>query len=346
MEIEAGTTIIKSEEPIDVSEFANEVAKIDATKVDKKTYNKLLMGGGKVFKIIFIVCFALGLVTLFDGGVLVFTIPSLIFGYFGFKNLFIKKEAKDNFVKSKLIEQICDEWIQSGKVLREDANLIRIKYDSLFRKNAVDIYKEHISSLVNSRKKEINRIEKARWTVVLRNKFSYNMTEGKVSVNNNVYFFSDIKGASIVKTESQRVETKEKSVSKKKGSVGGAIAGGLVMGGTGALVGGVALGKTKTTTTGTSDIIPTCVHLGVMIDINNFQHEIILSNELIDQTSNKYLSLLKESENIMQSIQRISATPVPDSYLLPEQEESVLEIDAKIADAQRELELIQAELSV
>ena len=327
-----------------VCSLEDEISQIDATKLNKKAYNKLLLKDGKVFRIIFWAGMALGIVTIMMDGYIHF-IPALVFGVVGFKNLFVKKQTKNDIVSSKLIENLLEKHIQSGEILREEANLIRVRYDMCFRKNAVNIYQNRISSLKNARIKEINRIENARWTNVVKNKFRYNVTEGKAFINNVECLFSDINGATLVKTESHRVETTEKSVSKKKGSLGGAVAGGLVMGEAGALVGGVGLAKTNTTTFGSSNVIPTCVHLGVAVSINNFQHEIILSNEAMDQTSKKYLSLLEKAEEVLTHIQKISAMPVPNSYLLPEQEGSVLAIDAKIVTAEQELANIKTELN-
>ena len=245
---------------------------------------------------------------------------------FGVQTFTIRKAQKKNIRSSYL--PLINLGIKSFEVARIDFN----------RKNALEIYKEHISSLKSARSKEIRRIENARWTTVVKNKFSYNITEGTASINNNICLFSEIKGASIVKTESHRVETKEKSDSKNTGSV--------VMGGAGSLVGGVSFGKTETTTKGSADVIPTCTHLGVVVDVNNFQHEIVLFNEMIDQTNKKYLALLQEADAVLHSLRHISSIAVPESYLLPEQEKSVLAIDKKILEAEHELELIKEELSI
>lgn len=92
-----------------------------------------------------------------------------------------------------------------------------------------------------------------------------------------------------------------KSKSKKRGSLGGAVVGGMVAGPIGAVVAGSALGKTRTKTTGTtvSKQIPTCTHLGVLVNINGFVSEVVFISSQVDQSSITFSRAQSDAQNLI-----------------------------------------------
>ena len=115
-----------------------------------------------------------------------------------------------------------------------------------------------------------------------------NRTEGKVRINGSEHLFSNIQGSELNMLSGFRVVTKEQSHSKSKkhASLKGALAGSILMGPPGTVIGGVGLGKTKTKSTGksVSNQIPTCMHLGVLVNIDGFISEIVLISSQVDQS--------------------------------------------------------------
>lgn len=202
-----------------------------------------------------------------------------------------------------------------------------------------------LSQLEKLKQDEINRIAKSRWQAI-GNNFSYNLTEGIVSINGNSYPFTDIKGAEMTKNEGFRTVTNTTGTNnqraKKHISLGGAVAGGLILGPVGAVIGGSALGKT--TTNGkdnqvtTSDNIPTCHHIGVNVDIKGFNTEIVILSTTVDQSSAVYANAINTAQKIVDQLRILSSTPVPKSFIKPEEEQSVLSYNSQIETATKELQ--------
>ncbi len=132
-----------------------------------------------------------------------------------------------------------------------------------------------------------------------------------------------------------------KSKSKKHASLGGAVVGGVIAGPIGAVVGGSALGKTKTKTTGSSvsNQIPTCTHLGVMVNINGFVSEVVFISSQVDQSSLTFSRAQGDAQNFISKLGTLANTPVPTSFIKPEDETSVKALDAQIANKQQELQV-------
>ena len=172
------------------------------------------------------------------------------------------------------------------------------------------------------------------------------MTEGKININGQLYIFSDIKGAEIKTNDGFRTITNTTGTYNQKAgknaSLGGAVAGGLILGPVGAVVGGSTLGKTttkgKNNQVTTSNEIPVCHHIGIDVNIKGFNTEIVLLSNTIDQSSSKYSNTINDAQRIVDTLRTLSTTPVPQKWLKPEEEQSVLEYDPQIEKAAKELQ--------
>ena len=197
-------------------------------------------------------------------------------------------------------------------------------------------------ALSKSRVNEINRVANSRWDKIAGGKLMVNRTEGRIRINGATALFSSIQGAEINMMAGGRIVTTEnvKTKSKKHASLGGAVAGGFIMGPVGAVVGGVGLGKTTGKATGksVSNQIPTCMHLGVMVNIDGFVSEIVLISNQIDQSSLIFSKAQSEAQNIIAQLGVLAKTPVPDKFLKPEEVTSVKSIDRQIEEKKTELQ--------
>lgn len=200
-----------------------------------------------------------------------------------------------------------------------------------------------INKLTKDRTNEITRIANARWENVVNGKFAINRTEGKAKINQNDVLFSSIKGAELNAQQGFRVVTTDNSKSKKHASVGGALVGGALFGPIGAMAGGVGLGKTKTKGQSVSNQIPTCMHLGVLVNVDGFVSEITLLENQVDQSSPAFTKAYNLAQQIVTQLGTLSKTPVPSSFIQPEEETSVKNIEAQIASKQEELQVVIAD---
>ena len=275
----------------------------------------------------------------------------------GIRGWFVKGEKREALLTSKLVDKAIKEKKASGEVSKEDIEKIKFAHDPIFRQKVIDkvhhdcdkkyqqdikTCEHNISSLEKARKKEVKRIEESRWEKIVDKNLRYNMTEGKLMLNGATVLFSSIKGAAANLNESYRTETTETGKSKKHASIGGALVGGLMFGGVGAIVGGTALGKTTHEGTANTNYIPTANHLGVIVDLDGFKSEIILLNETVDQDSDDFKEAVEKAQKIITKLQVLSTTPVPESYLKPEEEASVVELDNKLVTAHKDLKTAQA----
>lgn len=233
------------------------------------------------------------------------------------------------------------------KYLEKVNNKVHKEQDKQYN-TKVENAQNKLKHLQNSREREIQRIANSRWQSIGDKSFSFNMTEGKIIVNGTTYLFSDIKGAEIVKQDSFRTITNTtetgKSKSKKHASLGGGLLGAAVAGPVGAVVGGSVLGKTtqkgKTNTVTNSNDIPTCYHIGVNVNLNGFNTEIVLLSRTVDQSSSIHNNTVKNAQLIVDKLRNLSQTPVPKKYLQPEEEQSVINIDKEIEEAANELKKV------
>lgn len=206
------------------------------------------------------------------------------------------------------------------------------------------------NNLIQKRSDEINRISNFRWQRLFGSKLLINRTEGKVRINNTECLFSSIQGAELNVINGCRVVTidNSKSKSKKHTSLGGAFVGGMVAGPIGAVVAGSALGKTTTKTTGRafSNQIPTCTHLGVLVNLDGFVSEVVFISSEVDQSSLTFSRAQSDAQNFISRLRELALTPVPKSFLRPDEESSVKTIEAMIANKEQELQAVIADKPV
>lgn len=276
----------------------------------------------------------------------------------GIQGLFLKGEKRESYLASKIVDYTIKEYKKAGKELTKDQiDKIKFAYDPVFKQNIIDkVHKDadreyterinrceaDLNSLQNAREKEIKRIADSRWQRCEIKEFKYNITEGKALINSATVLFSDIKGAEIKVNESYRTETEHKGKAKKHGSLGGAIVGGALGGGIGAAIGGATLGKTKYKGKTETEVIPTASYVGVVIDINGFKSEFAIMTKTVDQDSHHYKKSMETAQAIVAKLQQLAQTPVPEAYLLPEEEQSVLNLDNDICFAMQRLEQAKA----
>lgn len=266
----------------------------------------------------------------------------------GLQGVFLKGEKREAMLTSKLVEKAIKDSGKNGKkISKEEIDKIKFARDPVFKEkviekvhhdcdkeyyNSIKAYENQIKSLEKARTNEIKRIEESRWEFSVGKLLGYNLTEGKLMINNTVSLFSSIKGAGINIHESYRVVTEEKGQSKKRASVGGALAGGLMFGAVGAVVGGATLGKTKHTSTTNTNQIPTASHVGVVVNLDGFQNEILILNKTVDQESREFEDALNKAQEIISKLQYLANIPVPKSYIRADQEQSVLRLQYQISD--------------
>lgn len=298
-----------------------------AKKLDKNTATKMLLSGGLAFDILAGLLLIAGIVLLildFTAIAIVLFVLALVCAFFGIKNIIMSRDKKERYLTSKLVSQAIKAEKEKGATLtRKDIVKIKFEYDPIFHDKVVaNVHKKadneydrkikfcenKIRNLQNDRTNEIKKLAEARWDSVGDEKLAFNMTEGKVLINKDTRLFSDIGKVEMVKEDSYRVESvkKDDEVSSVE--------------------------------------IPTCNHIGVMVEVGGENKEIVLLSETVDTDSGKYKKAMKNAEEIISKLLFLSTVPVPESFLKVEEEKSVLAIDSQIEIAKNELEEAKADV--
>lgn len=330
--------------------------KNSAKNLDKREANKILFKSGLYYYIIGGICLILGIILLIlknDGPSIIFFISSIVLSIIGIKNMFLSGEKKERVLTSKLVDiAIKHEKEKGNSLTKDDIDKIKFEYDPIFHDKIVaQVHKMqdeeydtnvknaeiNVEKLESLRTNEIKRIADERWQSIGNNYLKYNLTEGKILINQTEHLFTSIKGAEVKKEESYRVVTVEYGKSKKHVSLGKAVVGGVLLGPLGAIAGG-AMGKTTSNGNSVSDSIPTCNHIGVIVDIDGFKTEIVLLDNTVDQSTNIYKEALQNAEEIVSKLHYLATQPVPKTFTKVENEQSVLDIDKQIKEARQKLE--------
>lgn len=299
-----------------------------AALLDEKESRKLLLMHGMPF-------YALGALLLVGGIVVMFfqltigivlAVLSVLVAAFGARGILLSSKKKEDLLTSILVANKIKTEKDRGKIItKADAVKIKFEYDPLYRekvmskirKNADDAYERRINNcqvnlenLEDDRAEEIQRLTAARWEIMGGGAVKFNMTEGKLKINGTQCLFSDIIGAELNKEDSYRK---------------------------------VAGKPTKDQPNPPSVKVPTCNHVGVLVNISGYQSEVELLKVTVDQTDKAYTRAMKDAKDIINKLRYLSTVPVPMDYLPVEDEATVLAIDDKIIEAQRELDAAKAD---
>ena len=250
---------------------------------------------------------------------------ALLVAAFGARGLLLSGKKREDRLTSILVANRIKTEKDRGKIItKEDTVKIKFEYDPLYRekvmskirKNEDEAYERRINNckvnlenLEDDRAEEIRKLTAARWEYVGGNAVLFNMTEGKIKVNGTLCLFSDIIGAELNKEDSYRK---------------------------------VAGKPTKDQPNPPSVKVPTCNHVGVLVNISGYQSEVELLKVTVDQTDKAYAKAMKDAKDIINKLRYLSTVPVPENYLPVEDEASVIAIDDQIIEAQRELDAAKA----
>ena len=305
-------------------EFNRDAAKL----LDKKEAKKLLLMKGIAFYVIAALLLVAGIVLLFFmlwlGIVLI--LLALVAAIFGAKNIFLKAQKREDLLTSILVaEKIKSEKLRGKIFTKEDITKIKFEYDPVFRnkveskvrKDADDAYERRIKNcqvnlqnLEEQRSEEIRKLTEARWETVADTSVKFNMTEGKVSINGTEYRFDAIISAELNKEDSYR------------------------------LVAGKA---TKENPNPESVRVETCNHIGVMVNIGGYQCEVVLLKVTADHADKAYTKAMNNAKEVINKLRYLATVEVPREFLPVEEEASVIAIDDKIIEANRELDAAKAD---
>ncbi len=299
-----------------------------ALLLDEKESRNLLLMHGMPF-------YALGALLLVGGIVVMFfqltigivlAVLAVLVAAFGARGILLSSKKKEDLLTSILVANKIKTEKDRGKIItKSDAVKIKFEYDPLYRekvmskirKNADDAYERRINNcqvnlenLEDDRAEEIQRLTAARWEIMGGGAVKFNMTEGKLKINGTQCLFSDIIGAELNKEDSYRK---------------------------------VAGKPTKDQPNPPSVKVPTCNHVGVLVNISGYQSEVELLKVTVDQTDKAYTRAMKDAKDIINKLRYLSTVPVPMDYLPVEDEATVLAIDDKIIEAQRELDAAKAD---
>ena len=337
----------------------------EISEEDKK---KFLIEKGYPFFALFIAGIITALYNVFVGRMLffwiflVFSIGAAVLGLFPL--LFWNEDKRREYITSKLYNMNLEYQMKNGAVYSpEELDKMRFANDPVFRreviarihreedakyKKAVDQANNNLNHLKKQYDKRYKQIADARWEKVNRY-VMVNDTEGKLVINGAECNFSNLRGANIVNQLGYRVEThehkytEERTEEHKDLSVGGAIAGGIVAGPIGAIAGAVLFAEKNTEvvrenkTAYRDKHIPVCNHLGVKVNLDGFETEIVFISSPVDQFSEEYKRKLNEANYLVSQLHMLSHVPMPENVLLVEQEPEMMLMYEDIAAAKKAL---------
>lgn len=239
----------------------------------------------------------------------------------------------ENNVEGRLFERFVYEVDFRDKVLEK------------LRKKAQDNHACEIKSLKNEsgellkrRAQKLKDLENSRWEVVVKDAFRICKDKGCVEINGTEIPFTDIKGAEINIVGGERVRSSDYTNSRPRASVGGALAGGLIAGPVGAVVGGVGLRRTNSFNTYNSNYIPTCRHMGVVVYLDGFATEIIIFTNESDIGSRRYEEANKKANEVIIKLHTVTKLPIPETYIPSDQFEVIKNFDLLIENKEKEIQ--------
>lgn len=299
-----------------------------ALLLEEKEARRLLLMNGLPF-------YALAALLLVGGVVLMFfylaigiavAVLAVLVAAFGARGILLSGKKREDRLTSILVANRIKTEKDRGKIItKEDTVKIKFAYDPLYRgkvmakirKSADDAYDRRINNcqvnlenLEDDRAEEIRKLNAARWESMGGGAVMFNMTEGKLKINGAQCLFSDLIGADLNKEDSYRM---------------------------------VAGKPTKDQPNPPSVKVATCNHVGVLVNIGGYQSEVVLLKVTADQTDKAYTKAMKDAKDIINKLRYLSTVPVPMNYLPVEDEASVILIDDKIIEAQRELDAAKAD---
>lgn len=212
---------------------------------------------------------------------------------------------------------------------------IHLDQDNEYKNNIKKIKKEK-RILESTKSNQIKKLEKARWDTYC-NGFEFSLIEGKVRINGTESIFSNIQGADINAQYSYRFITTQNGKSKKHVSIGGALVGNAILGPTGAIIGGVGLGKTTSKSQAVSNSIPTCNHIGVIVSLKGFKNEIVLLSSTVDQSSSTFKNAYNKAQKTVEKLHILAGTNVPKNYTSVYDDQTVVRLTEQIAEVDKKL---------
>lgn len=272
---------------------------------------------------------------------IIFFILAFISLILALRLLFFKN--KEKVIQSKLVK----EYIRKNKLTKEEIIKIKFKYDPIYHdkvinKNKIEKDRQYYLKVSNAtnkynrlvaiKKELILNIKKNRWTDVVENKFSYNLLEGKIKINNEEFKFNQIKKCKIDSDFSKDyITTKNHSSSaglyyfndNKKDDFSRTF----------------LYGKANENVSITTEEIEYCQYLVICVLLDDVEREIVLINKRIDKNTKEYMELVKLAKMILKDLRKFARIKQERKYLEVEQEFVVLKYDKLIETAKKELEL-------
>ena len=322
------------------------------TEEDK---NRFLLQKGYPFFALAVMGIVTALYNLYVGRMLfvylflVFAAAAVIAGFI--PRFFWKEDQRRDYITSKLYRMNLEYQKKNGvSYTPEELDRMRFENDPLFRKDVIaKVHREEdarYKKTVNDAKNTLARLQKdydrrykqiadARWEKEYGH-ILVNRTEGRLIINGAECDFCSLRSARVVNHLGYRTETyehhytEEHTKENRDLSVGGAIAGGIVAGPIGAVAGAFIFSKNNTEVIQEKKTdfrhrdIPVCNHLGIKVNLDGFETEIVLISSPTDQNSRLYQNRLYEANQIAAFLHSLASSPMPKNVLLVEQEPEMM----------------------